>query len=559
MEHIGELLARQRKYTVPAYQRNYSWTEDQVGELWRDLTEAMNEGRPEYFLGAIVLQQVEKDQEYLVIDGQQRLTTILLLLAAIREIYRHYHDQRADDIQATYFGRRDRRTLVMTPNFQMNEVNDTTFRKYVVEPRSISDVRSALSDTTLQQSNRLLLMALVSLWDSLNETLQKIAKGSDFDPDYLIRLEDYLRNNVTVIQLTVSDEADAFTVFETLNDRGLELSILDLLKNRVFGKAGSRLPIARAIWNAMMLNLDNTADVRFLRHHWISRHGLIQAKQLYRKVRDQITDSNRAIEFAEELKESARSYNALSTADHQIWDDYPESTRKAIATLKLLGAVQSYPVLLAALDRMDCEQVDRLCHMMVVMAVRYSLICQFRSNAMEQAYADLAPRIYRGELKKAAAVFREIKSLYPSDDTFRNAFCNREIRNSRIARYILNTVNQYYQGNELGVLSDPSKVNLEHILPKNPSGVWLKEARDSGYEPDEWIHRIGNLALVEKGLNRAGGNGDFATKKSLIYSVSQIATTLQIAQFPKWGPEEISGRQDWLATAAVKVWRYEVD
>lgn len=561
MERVGELLARQRKHVVPSYQRNYSWTEDQIEALWKDITEALEEGRPEYFLGAVVFKQVEADHQYEVIDGQQRLTTILMLLAGIREVYRASQDDRADDVQKTYFGTRDRRTKAVIPNFEMNVVNNSTFMNYVVEQKTTDEIKAALKANDLDPSNKLMLNAMLFIWDLLTEKMEQLYGPGAFDPDFLIRLEDYLKTNVTIILLTVSDEADAFTVFETLNDRGLELSVLDLLKNRVFGKAGSgQISTAKHIWSGMTANLDGVDGVRFLRHFWVSRNGRIQTKNLYRAMRDKITDAKSAISFVEELRDNARLYAALGMADHPVWDEYSNSTRQAIGELKLLGALQCYPVLLAALQRMDAENVEKVARIMLVMAVRYSLICQYRTGIIENRYADIAQGIHNGTHKKAAAVFRALQDLYPADDRFKDALKYREISNSGVARWVLASINQYYQGEtELQVVGDVAKVNLEHILPRNPSQDWYAPFKAQGAKVDDYIYLIGNLALTEKVVNRKVGNAAFAAKRMHVYEESKIATTNYLSKFDQWGPIEILERQMWLAEGATKVWKYSID
>lgn len=204
MEQVGEILSRQRKYSVPPYQRSYSWTEDQIHELWQDLVESKEENRPEYFLGAIVLQQEEFDKRYVVIDGQQRLTTILILLAVIREIYHKHQDPRAEDVQNTYFGTGDRRTRDVTPKFELNEINDSLFRRCIVTPTPISEIERILDEEPFVESNRLMLRAMTTLWALMTEKLGDAAENGSFNPEFLIDLEEYLKDHVKVIQFIVT-------------------------------------------------------------------------------------------------------------------------------------------------------------------------------------------------------------------------------------------------------------------------------------------------------------------------------------------------------------------
>jgi len=200
-------------------------------------------------------------------------------------------------------------------------------------------------------------------------TAKSAEAAEEFDPSFLIDLEDFMSKRLTTILVTVSDEADAFTLFETLNERGLELSILDLLKNHVFGKAKIKIESVKQNWTEMMVNLDEDVGVRFLRHYWVSKNGRVQAGRLFRDIREKANTQNKVLSLSEDLKNSAMIYAAFSTADHSLWDDYSQDLRDCIRELRLLNAIQCYPVLLSAYEKFDDNNFERVARIMLVMAV----------------------------------------------------------------------------------------------------------------------------------------------------------------------------------------------
>lgn len=554
-ERIGELLSRQRKYRVPFHQRDYAWTEDQVSQFWQDILGGMSDGGIEHFLGAIVFRQIEEDKDYEVIDGQQRLATSLIILAATRDIYYENNDDLWKEIQATYFGRKDRRTREVVPNFQMNSINDPVFQRYIANITARAKISEYSKKGTTKLTNRRLLNAYLYLRDVIEKKTSKVTE--EFNPSFLIDLEDFMSKRLTTILVTVSDEADAFTLFETLNERGLELSILDLLKNHIFGKAKVKIESVKQNWTEMMVNLDEDVGVRFLRHYWVSKNGRVQAGRLFRDIREKANTQSKVFSLSEDLKSSAMIYTALSTADHSLWDDYSQNLRDCIRELRLLNAIQCYPVLLAAYEKFDDTNFERVARIMLVVAVRYSLICGFRTGALEIHYADIAHRISKGEIRKAGVTFRALRDIYPSDKTFHTHFKEKEIRTAKQGRYLLGELEVYKTGNQLEPTSDTDKINLEHIAPKNPNENWKDIGDTRGQDYENWAYRLGNQVLIDTRINKEIAGKAFEDKKKFLKK-SPFSLTSSVVKYSQWTTKEIEERQVELADLAVKCWEYEL-
>ncbi len=555
-ERIGEILSRQRNYSVPVHQRDFMWTVDHVDQFWADITAAMANADREHFLGAIVFRQIEEDRDYEVIDGQQRLATALILLAAIREAYRDNNDDLWMEIQSTYFGRKDRRTRQTVINFSMNAENDPCFQKHIAQPVARDVTRRAERSRATRLTNKRLLRAF-SLFRERIEELTLNAAG--FNPAPLADIEDFLLKRLSAILVVVSDEADAFMLFETLNERGLELSILDLVKNFLMGKARDKIEVVKRNWFEMVGELDDRVGVRYLRHFWVSRHGRIQATRLFSDMRSSITSRAAAVRLAKDLRETAALYSALSNSDHSIWDSYAEvsgSIRSSISDLKTLNAVQCYPVLLAALVKFRGKHFDRLLRLMVIMAVRYSLICQYRTGALEIRYADVAHQITKGSISSAMGSYRAIQDLYPSDDTFRNAFAIREIQTAKRSRFLLRRLEGYATSESMEPTNNPQVVNLEHVAPRARPSHWRSIGIKRTDEYEQWAHRLGNHVLLDRKINKEESSREFEEKQPS-YQVSPFRLTREAGEVSEWTIKEIQERQRRLAELAVAYWRYE--
>jgi uncharacterized protein with ParB-like and HNH nuclease domain len=126
---IGSALTVDFRYHVPQYQRNFSWTEDEVQQLWNDLVDAIDEDRAEYFLGSIVVHEIREDKLRIVIDGQQRLACLSMILSAIRTVYRENSDDRDQEVFGDYLGVKDRRTRTVEPRMKLNVLNEPVFQE----------------------------------------------------------------------------------------------------------------------------------------------------------------------------------------------------------------------------------------------------------------------------------------------------------------------------------------------------------------------------------------------------------------------------------------------
>jgi uncharacterized protein with ParB-like and HNH nuclease domain len=176
LETIGHILTTDFRYKVPAYQRNFSWTLEEVDQLWQDVIQAMEENRSEYFLGTVVVDEDRDSKIRSVIDGQQRLATLSMIFAAIRTIYDEHNDERSAEVYKDYLGIKDRRTRITEARLTLNVINEPQYQKLVVDSISDAQLSAIIASKTLDQSNLLLAKAALFLRNAIRERTKSSPK-----------------------------------------------------------------------------------------------------------------------------------------------------------------------------------------------------------------------------------------------------------------------------------------------------------------------------------------------------------------------------------------------
>jgi uncharacterized protein with ParB-like and HNH nuclease domain len=302
-----------KRLSVPIYQRSYAWEATHATALYQDISGAIANNEDEYFLGSIVVTEPTTDRLE-VVDGQQRLATITVLVAAIRDYFSHSGDKdRASDVERDFLLLRDRRTQERIPRLVLNENDRDFFTKSVLSPSDSPD-RNAMP---ARDSHRRIANVATVAHDHV-AAVAKTGKASS----RLLDLLEFIEKRALVIWVQVPDHANAFTIFETLNDRGLDLAISDLLKNFLFLSSQDRIGEVQQHWVAMVATLaavDNEAMlVDYIRHYWSSTHGATRGRELYARIKAVILSKQTALDFAKDLEGNAKRYAAILNTDHQF-------------------------------------------------------------------------------------------------------------------------------------------------------------------------------------------------------------------------------------------------
>jgi hypothetical protein len=375
--------------------------------------------------------------------------------------------------------------------------------------------------------------------------------------DALLDLLEFIDTEALLISVVVGDEANAFVIFEVLNDRGLDLSVADLLKNFVFRQAGDRLPEAQAAWQAMttaITEVGEEPDVKvFIRQAWISKHGLTREKVLYDAIKRQITNKAKVIEYVKELAELANTYVSLRNPSHDRWKPYGDGVIDSLEVLDMVGVTQIRPLLLAVFKHFPESEIRKALPMAVAWTVRFLICGSGGSGTLETYYSERAKEVSTRAIRTASQLWNAMKGGLPNDATFEDSFASATVSKTGLAKYYLRILEQQKTvsgASELVINPDSEKVNLEHILPQTYSPVWSCIPAD---QHSTLVKRLGNLALLNKRMNSKAANSDFATKKPY-FAASKITLTSEVARRSQWTALEIEERQRELAQLAVQAW-----
>lgn len=559
---IGQLIEERKTFRVPDHQRDFSWPVGAVEQYLDDINVALNTGAAHYFIGLVVLVDADLEGAWKILDGQQRLATTTMVYAAMRHWLRENgFAPDADLLQRNYIGVAELGQAHHRPRLTLNVNNSSVFEEVVVHQASDEQLERRKRDYGRNSSNRRLIEATMSCRKAIRELARTGGGDLKAQAAKLYKMADYLRDNVQLICMDVSSTDNAYVIFEALNDRGVDLSVLDLVKNHVFSKAGSRLPQVQNDWIRMVASLGDRKADDFLKAFWTSRYGRIQKGSLFREISQKYSTSTHVITLSQELKSDVDLYAAYDLSDSDIWSEHTERAREHIRTLSLLGGTQPQPIVMSALRRFDSDQMEKLLHYLICLIVRYQLIGGGRTGRLEQVIAKVAPAITSGTIKTPAAIWREFLPIIPTDEEFIQDFqVYTETKMAR-ARYILTELEvskrKAARPNKKSELAPASSgtLTVEHILPKNPSQDWKALLANDKTIITDCANRLGNLCLVDESLNRSFGSKGFKKKSEQLYQRSELLLTRAIAEASdSWTRTDIEERQRVLAQLASQTW-----
>lgn len=552
-----KLIGNGLTYRIPRFQRDYSWTSDEWEDLWADILATLKpDGESSHYMGYLVLQSAD-DKTFDVIDGQQRLTTIsLIVLAVLKNLQRQIeagnegdaNTQRSNQIRQTYIGYLDPVTLIARPKLTLNRNNNAYYRDYLLPLGHLPRRNLRASEHSLRKA--------FEWFDKQIATYLKVRSGSE--GARLAQLVEDISDKLFFTIITVTDELNAYKVFETLNARGVRLSATDLLKNYLFsvldrgGESDPELHSLEERWESLVGRLQSENFPDFLRAHWNSRRNFARQADLFKTIRSKIIDREAVFGLLRGMEEDLDTYLALTSPEVSDWS--PEDKHNA-GVLKTFRVRQPYPLLLAARRSFDASDFSGLLRATVVISMRYNVIGAFGTAEQERTYNTVAECIAKGEVQQLSDALSAMRSIYVEDRAFRAAFAEKIIRttdsrNNRVVRFILCALERKISGNDHSFTSDA--FNIEHILPQRAPDGW---GGFSNEEMNGLLYRLGNMTLMQTGANRDAGNADYAAKRPE-YQQSGFALTQKVAvDNAEWTPERIAARQNWMADQATAIWR----
>lgn len=549
---FGDLISNGKIYRVPPFQRDYSWSEENWEDLWQDILALHTNPNSSHYMGALVLQgSGTSDKEFTIIDGQQRLATLNIIAIAViekiqqlveREEEKEANQEREEILKRTYLSDRDPRSLRYSSKLLLNENNNDFYQSNLINLREPRNIRS------LAKTNQLLWQAFQYLSHRLEELQEIIHSGEKL----AVFLSDTVAQRLLFIQINVEDELNAYTVFETLNARGIELSSTDLLKNYLFSlfRGPDDLHEAQRQWRRIINTVQMEKFPEFLRYYLSLKKTRVRRERLFKLVRVSVKDAGQAFDLLDQLEIYSSLFVALGNSNDEFWRDTPDNPTY-IRELELFKVKQAYPTLFAAHEKFSPEDFTRLLKLVCIVSFRYTVVSSLNPNELESLYNKVAIAITNGTITIPRQVFESLRSVYVSDEKFLQDFSLLSIatkgQKKKLVRYILYKLE--VDASNIDVNEDA--FSIEHILPESPSDDWRQNFTDAQIE--EMAYRIGNLTPLEPHLNRRVGNESYQSKRA-VYQQS-VYTLTQDLVAEEWSPNALATRQKHLAQRAVHIWK----
>lgn len=546
---IYKVFSNDFVFTIPLYQRPYAWTTEQAGELIEDLITALGDGNEPiddvnpYFLGSIVLIKGDKPDAQ-VVDGQQRLTTLTILLAALRTFVQ---PEFADSLTELLYEKPNAfRNTPARYRLTLAKRDAEFFKKYIQHEGGISDLKNLNSAVLSDSQKNLKVNALLFV-----NRLQEFSESQRF------RLIQFITNRCFLVTVTTPDLDSAYRIFSVLNERGLDLSLTDILKAEIIGPIPDAEKEAyNSKWEDTQEKLGRDGFQNLFTHiRMIYRKAKLSGSVL-KEFREYVAPTDNPQQFINAtLCPLADALSIIKTASYQS-DKRAEEVNALFKCLNridnsdwippailYLSRNHSYPDLLIQfftdLDRLAAGLMIRRAN--VNRIERYSRLLTYIEREQD-LYAPDSPLQFTSDEKNY------ILKMLDGD-----LYLMKKIR-----LYVLLRLDAALSEGE--ATYNFSNVTVEHVLPQNPApnSLWIK-CFPSPEEREAYINRLGNLVLLSSGKNSQAQNFDFDLKKQKYFTtktgVSPFALTTQVLNEQEWTPEVIERRQKELIGVLKNLWR----
>jgi uncharacterized protein (DUF2267 family) len=556
-----EIVKKYDKLRVEDYQRTYSWSPTQISDLWLDVVETASDPTSDHFFGTLILQLNSGEPKIAtIVDGQQRLTTVFILLSSIRDAISALTVQEIapqKNMLAPIRPMEIAWQAILGPKQQKGEFRfeSSRFLRKIMSECVLSE---PLDQKVLPIRDKKVTIALRKGVRHARLLVQKELQKCSSDQDKLIKAHELLKTlteRFYVLQIETGSIGESLDIFLTLNNRGMALGPSDLVRGELMRILGSGLEekeqgkLQEKIldeWTEIV-ELVSEPEV-FLRHYLLSTsEEKVQKKFVVDFVKKRLTGSGdeskkvqEAEKFWKDLKDSAVKYGAF--LQPQLLGD----TSSYFIEL-LEGLQKSHRIALLSLLRSNFSDDARgeVIRLVYVLSFRWSM-ANLNRQAIEDLFQELSTKIRTGTPQ--ADVISELeKRCFEIDVDFRKFF-KGDIDDDFITRAALHFINKLTSKGVL--IHDLKALHLEHIAPQTETDEWLKalfgsdEKNYANYEV--LVTRGGNLTLLDPGLNTKIGNKGFSDKK-VEYTKSGLFITSNLCEFEKWDESLITQRGEWLA------------
>ncbi|HFS1577471.1 TPA: DUF262 domain-containing protein [Klebsiella pneumoniae] len=581
--NIKNILSVKQRYVIPRNQREFSWEKLQLEELWQDIVRniKLNENGQsldysEYFIGTIVLSGADSDDVLEVVDGQQRFSVITILLSLIsRKLRALGQESLADDIFKTYI-------VTVSPTFNRGQLasNGETFIEKLAKNSDRTFYKLKYQDRDEHQTNisceedRKISYAGIFLTrklgrKSLCSSILRDGAASYNKDDYVFCLNAVYRmitNYLKLVKISVGKEDDAYDIFEVLNARGINLSSIDLIKNKVFQTCTQTYPVdvAKTKWDYIVSQIEerdsNSTIADYIRSWWLSKYNYIGEDQLYRSFKRELQEGTTQLtssSFLDELYDDVENYCKIIGPN---LDDWPQADQREIFNslkafeifnvtiprpfvLSLLRKRKEKPRSLSQSKLIDCLKALESFHF------KFNAVCRLRPSGIDAKYSVLAVKMNKASNKtEITNVIDEAVGYFtgkkPTEKVFKEAFVknivytNKKSGQRKLVIYIFDRLERLLRKTkELRM----DIVSLEHIGSQSNTGETV-------------VGCMGNLLPLCFSLNEDCKNYELK-RKIPSYEKSDLKLVLEFVDASKrrdheWTDELIKQRTEALAQQA---------
>ncbi|MBD2393831.1 DUF262 domain-containing protein [Cyanobacterium aponinum FACHB-4101] len=540
---LKEIIQGEKQYIVPLFQRSYSWGKPQWEQLWSDIVELLeNESNSPHFFGSIVTMQMEflpeEVSKFLLIDGQQRLTTILILLATIRDQAKIIHNLKL-----------------------FKEIND----KYLINAYDEGENFYKLLPTQIDRQS--FYQIINEEYNHIKQQKNLIAECYQFftrkikrfpETEYK-KLINIIGGYFIVISIVLSKDDNPYLVFESLNAKGQPLTQADLIRNYLFmGIQGEKQDKMYQQYWLPMENLlqDNLTD--FLRYYLTKKGKDVKKNQVYFELKEQ-TIKNNVSDYLKDIYKFANYYSRFLDPNQEN----NIKVRKYLIRIKSLDIKTVYPFLLNCYDDWQTNKLSEtefidVCKIIENFIIR-RFVCNVQTRGLNRIFALLYTQVSKNIDLENINFLDELKRHlqtqdYPQDEEFREKIKQVKLYGSNRtekARLILESMEESFGHKEKVSFEN---LTIEHIMPQRLN-EWWKNHLGEDYEitHELLLHSLGNLTLTA--YNSELSNDSFINKQKELKN-SHLEINKYFQNISQWRREEIDNRAEKLADMALTIWSY---
>jgi len=536
---LQQIIEGTKQYVVPLFQRPYSWKKSEWQVLWDDLIELCESESPRtHFMGSIVTIPTNSIPEgvskYLLIDGQQRLTTIFILLCAVRDY--------AKQIEEEKLAAKIDNTILVNPY-------EKGLDYYKLQPTQVDrDVFHKLIRSEEQDQN----------WEILECYNFFLKKIKQFRVD-VYKIQKVICSNLSIVSVVLSADDDPYLVFESLNAKGRALTQADLIRNYFFMRihADSQELIYEKYWQPMQYLLgDNLTE--FIRHY-LTKNGIdVKQSETYFQIKERINQGD-ALPHLQDLHRFANYYSRLLTPERE--DNL--RIRKYLTRINRLEVATVYPFLLNCYDEWMQNRISETEFIEIFQVLENFIlrrfVCNVQTRGLNRIFALLYSQVVKDTAIATGSFIDRLKIAlqskdYPKDAEFKERLLDVKLYGSNRtekAKLILESLEESFRHKEQVSLNN---LSIEHIMPQTLNGWWKNHlGEDWAITHDLLIHSLGNLTLTA--YNSELSNSDFLSKRTE-FQKSHLELNRYFVEQNTWKRENIEFRAEYLADLIVNIWKY---